>query len=267
MTILVRFLRDRIKGGIWWGVVAAVLVLTTVAFFPSLEGDENLEKTIQDLPEGLRGLFGLDEGASITSPPGYLHARLFSSLLPVLLIAYGVNLGVRAVAGSEDDGTLELLLSSPRSRRAIATARFGGAVAALAALALGAGAVLLATAPAVGLLDGLSVGRLVIAVVAAFFLGLTHLAIAFGVGAATGRPSLAMGVAAAVAGAGFLLNGLGAVSDPADAVAVISPWRWAIGENLLVKDPGVAAILAPLVVSAVVASAGVALFARRDTRV
>lgn len=57
-------------------------------------------------------MLGIDDVIGLTSAAGYLHARLFSTILPVVLLVFGIGLGTRALAGAEEDGTLELTLPS-----------------------------------------------------------------------------------------------------------------------------------------------------------
>ena len=52
-----------------------------------------------------------------TTPEGYLQSELFSFLAPILLIVYTIGAGARAIAGEEEAGSLDLLLSTCRSRR------------------------------------------------------------------------------------------------------------------------------------------------------
>jgi ABC-2 type transport system permease protein len=51
-------------------------------------------------------------------------------------------------------------------------------------------------------------------------------ALAFAVGAASGRPSLAIGIAAGLAGATFILNGFGAIVDWLAPARWLSPFFW-----------------------------------------
>ncbi len=68
---------------------------------------------MRDLPASVRALIGSQEGIPLTSAPGYLQARLFSTILPILLLVYAISLGSRAIGGAEEDGTLQLVVTAP----------------------------------------------------------------------------------------------------------------------------------------------------------
>ena len=266
MTVARRWLRDRRRGLLWWCSGIAALVAFTVAFFPTVEGDETFEQLADELPAGLSSLLGVSEGAPLTSAPGYLHARLFSTLVPLLLVVYAIGLGARAISGSEEDGTLELLLSQPVTRTRVALERYG-ANAALLALSAATLVVAVATLAApVGALDGVSLTGLVGASVGAFALALLHGTIAFTAGAATGRRAPAIGIATAVGAAGYLIEGLLVLSDAVAPLRLVSPWHWYLGRNMLVDGVAPDAIVPPALVSAVLVGVAIRLFRQRDLR-
>ena len=109
-----------------------------------------------------------------------------------------------------------------------------------------------------------SSARITEAVIAVFLLALAHGALALAIGAATGKRTTAVGVAAAVAVAGYFLNGLGQVVDALAPWRVLSPFDWA-GEPLRNGLDAGAIVLAVAIVAA--ACAAVPLFNRRDIAV
>jgi ABC-2 type transport system permease protein len=264
VTALLRFLRDRRRAAIWWTVGVIGLVAFTAAFWPTVRGQTSFDQVLDDMPEAMRAMFGIDAAVSISSAPGYLHGRVFATLLPLILIVDAIGLGAATVAGSEDDGTLELVLANPISRLRLATERGGAALILLATPALTAGAALLAIGGPVGLLDGVSVTGLVGATLAAFALALLFGAIAFAVGAATGRRSLAVSVPAGAAVATYLVQGLVSAVDGPDAVLDLTPWHWYLEDNMLLAGPSLTAILVPILFGAALACGGLVLFNRRD---
>jgi ABC-2 type transport system permease protein len=266
MTVGRRWLRDRRRGLLWWCLGIVALVAFTLAFFPTVEGDETFERLADELPPSLRSLFGLAEGAPLTSAPGYLHARLFSTLVPLLLVVYAVGLGARAIGGSEEDGTLELLLAHPVTRTRVAVERYLAGLALLAAVTGALVVGLASMAPPVSALDGVAPTGLVGASIGAFALALLHGSIAYTVGAATGRRAPAIGIATAVAAAGYLIEGLLALSDAVDPLRFASPWHWYLGRNMLVDGVAPDAIVPPLLLSAALLALTTRLFARRDLR-
>ena len=266
MIVARRLVQDRLRSLRWWALGMVALVLSTAGFYPGIEDNAAFEQLAEDLPEAVVSLFALDTGVGITSAPGYLHARLFSGLLPVVLIIFAIALGTRAVAGAEEDGTLELALARPVSRRALALGRYGATLALVASLTLLTLLVTFAAAALFGALRGVSVAGLVVACAGAGCLALLHGSVAYSLGAVTGYRALALGAATTVAVAGFLLNGLLALDERLEPLRALVPWHWYLGRNMLAEGPAAEAVIVPLLVSAVLVMLGVARFERRDLR-
>lgn len=91
MTVARRFAADRRRAFLWWSLGVVLTVGLTVAVWPSVRAQAQLEELMRDLPPAVQALFGAQEGIPFTSPAGYLHGRLFSSLLPVLLLVFGIT--------------------------------------------------------------------------------------------------------------------------------------------------------------------------------
>ena len=215
MIIAARFERDRRVANLAWAAGIVAVVALTASLWPSIEGSDSFDDVIDDLPDSVKALIGAQAGVSLGTPAGYLNARVFATLLPVLLTVYGIGVGARAIAGGEQDGTLELILTNPVSRVRVATERAVRVTAFLAALAPSPSAPAAPRRP-VGLLDELSLlpagGRL----------WRCHGA---GWPARCDRlrrrrrhrpPGSAVTVAATVAVAGYLLAGLLATTDSLD---------------------------------------------------
>ena len=184
--VFARLVLDRRRGLLWWSVGVGAAVAFVAGFFPSVRDNESFAEITEDLPEGLQSLFGIEPGTLITSAVGYLDARWFATTLPVLLLVYGIGLGAASIAGSEEDGTLELLLANPVSRTRVLFEWVAAMVVLLVFLAVVAAVLLVAVAPLVGLDEGIGVGGLVAATVGVLLLSLVHAALANAIGAATG---------------------------------------------------------------------------------
>jgi ABC-2 type transport system permease protein len=266
MTILVRYLEDYRRSSLWWSVGLIALVLFTVSVYPSIEGQASFDELVENLPEAVRSFIGSQRDVPISSPPGYLQSRLFATLLPVVLLIFGIGAGARAIGGSEDEGTLELLLANPVTRTRVALERVLALVALLAFLVVVVAISLIALAPPFGLLEGLSALDLGAATAAAGCIALLHASLAFAVGAVTGRRGPAVATATAIAVAGSLAQSLFEVADAPRAVRMLSPWQWYLEHNALVEGLSAQAVVLPLALSVVLVAAGIAAFARRDLR-
>lgn len=266
MTVLARLLADRRRGALWWAIGTVLGVAAVVGLWPSVKGNLDIEQVVEDLPATMRALIGSQADIPLSSAPGYLQARLYSTLLPILLVVYGIELGARTIGGPEEDGTLQLVVTGPATRRRVAVERFVGATLLLLSMA----AVALVTTIGLGFLVGIfpdvAVGRVVLATLTVTELAFFHLALAAAVGAGVGRRTPAVSVASAVAVGGYLLHGLAASADALRPARVVSPWWWLLDRNVLVQDPTFTALGLPLLLAIPVLVAGLYRFEHRDLR-
>ena len=266
MIVVRRAIEDRRRSLIWWSIGITGLVAFTVAFFPTLDGNPEFEKIAKELPEAVRSMFSIDEAVPLTSAPGYLQGRLFGSLLPLLLLVFAIGAGTRAIGGSEEDGTLELLLMNPVSRRTVLTQRLAAMVLMVVVLTVVALLATLALSPLFGALEDVSLSGLIVATAGAGLLALLHGVLAFTIGAVTGRRSMAGAVATAIAVTGYLVQGLAGVTPALEPFRFLTPWHWYLDRNMLASGPALMALVVPLLVSAVLIGPAFPVFERRDLR-
>ena len=257
-----RFFRDKLRWITWWTIGTGAFTLLSIAFYPAFKKLSEFDELFKD--DSLRAMFGGQGGISLVSPEGFLHSQVFAQTLPTLLLIFGIGLGSRAIAGAEGDGTLELLLANPVTRRRVAIERYLTIIVQTLVLGLVTTAVVVAFAPLVQL-DGLSMTNVLGACASAICFGIVHATIAFASGAATGKRGLAIATSASVGVGGFVLFGLvsGGVVEP---FRFLTPWWWYVSRNTVAVGLAPEAIWAPLAVSAVLVVASVARFERRDLR-
>jgi ABC-2 type transport system permease protein len=266
MIVAGRLIQDRRWSTLGWALGFIGLTLFTVALYPSIKGQPSLEELLADLPDTFRSAIGYDAAVPLSSPAGYLQARLFSTLAPLLAVVFAIGAGARAIGGSEEAGTLELLLANPVTRSRVLLERYLASFGLLAGLVAVFAVALLILAQPFGALEGVPTGNVVGACVAVFALGLLHGSLAFAIGAAAGRRGVAVAVATAVAVAGYLVETVLAAAGDLGILRQLSPWHWYLDRNLLAEGPALAAVLLPVAVSAVLLVAGWAAFYRRDLR-
>jgi ABC-2 type transport system permease protein len=221
---------------------------------------------VRDLPEALKSTFGISDTVPIGSPAGYLQGRLFALTLPLAMVVFAVGLGAAAVGGAEEDGDLELLLAQPVSRTTVIIERALAVTASIVGLGSLFGALLFALGPPFGVLDGLSVPRLLGATAGGVALAAFHGALAFGTGALTGRRSTALAVGAGAAVAGYVLQGLLAAARAPEWARLASPWHWYLRRNMLVDGVDPLAFVLPLSFAILFFAGSVVVFNRRDLR-
>ena len=266
MIVAARLVRDRRWSTLWWALGLVGLTLFTVALYPSIKGQPSIDELLADLPDAFRSAIGYDAAVPLSSPAGYLQARLFSTLAPLLAVVFGIGAGARAIGGSEEAGTLELLLANPVTRGRVLLERYLATFALLAGLVAVFAAALLMLGPPFGALEGVATADLLWACAAVYALGLLHGSLAFTIGAATGRRGVAVALATTVAVAGYLIETVLAAAGDLGTLRQLSPWHWYLDHNMLAEGAAPAAVLLPVATSAVLLVAGWVAFRLRDLR-
>lgn len=264
MTVLLRFLEDRRRSSLWWAIGVFGAIFFTMAFYPSVKDQQNLDQVLEDLPPTVQALFGFEAGVPISSAPGYLQLRLFASLLTILLLVLAIATGAAAIGGNEEDGGLELLLSNPVTRARVFISRYLALVFLMAGYAVLMFAGIFAVGPLFGALERVQIDGLFVACFGCGLIALLHGSIAFAVGAWTGRRSVALAAASAVAAGGYLAQGVLTAADVPEPLRYASPWYWFLKDNMLAHGPNISAWLPALVLSPIVAVAAWPRFRARD---
>jgi ABC-2 type transport system permease protein len=209
----------------WWVGGSFAYLLFLGSAFPTLqENAERFEEMFESYPEALRVMFNMVEGVSMGTGPGFLHMELFSLVLPLLLIIYAAGFGARAIAGEEEEGTLDLLLSAPITRRRVLAEQFGAMAVSTFMIGLVTWAAIVLAGLAFDM--GLSTGRVAAATFSAVLIALVFGSLALALGAATGRRGPALGVAGAAALAAYLVFSLAEVLSWLGTVQKASPWYY-----------------------------------------
>lgn len=228
--VLAQTLRERARSTTWWALGLAALVALTVAFYPSVRDDTALADFSKDLPESLRALFVGGE-LDIVSPAGYLNSQIFALVAPLVLLVFSIGHGSGAVAGEEEQGTLDLLLAHPLRRRDYVLQRFVALTALVAVLT-----VVLLVAVALGALPvdlDIGLGKLVAGSVSVGLLALVFGSLALAVGAVRPGRATAIAVAAGIAVVTWLLDGLSHAVGALDFLRPLSPFYQALGGSPL----------------------------------
>lgn len=253
-------LRDQRRSLTLWSIALAAVSAMYIAFWPSIGGDA-MSDMIETMPEDLVVALGYQR---IGTAAGYITSTVYGLLGPVLLLVFAVSTGARLVAGEEEDGSLELELTSPVARQRVFVER-------LATLWLDVLLLVVAlTVAGYALVVALDI-ELGLTFMLAGSTGLYLLAIGFGtlalaVGAITGRRAVALGVGAALAVLAFMFNAIGPVVD-AGWMTAVSPFSWFLENEPLTNGFDVPRLLLLAAVPVVSAVAGLVVFTRRDLMV
>jgi beta-exotoxin I transport system permease protein len=245
-----------------WAAAFAGLIALYAVIWPSIRGNSSWRNLFDTLPQTYRALFTASGTIDLSTAGGYLGVELMGFMGPALIAVYAIAAGSAAIAGEEDRGGLEVTLSAPVSRAQVFGQRFAALAAGIATLMIATGAALWVFS---ALLDmGLGLGAIAAAAAALGIFGLLAGAVAIAVGAATGSPSVARGVAALVAVASYLINALAQVTSALRPARPISPYYLVLGNEPLAHGLRLVGAVSVLAAVAAIAAAGGILFARRD---
>lgn len=261
-NVALKTLRDTARALVWWSLGLVGLVALIVGVFPTVRDNKELNELVQSYPEAIKGLVSFGGVVDYTSGPGYLGSELFAFMVPLLFLIAAIGAGARAIAGEQERGTLDLLLALPLSRRRLVVEKLAALLGELLVLGLVLWLSLVVSAPLVDL--GISAGESGAAVVYVVALAFGFGAIALLVGAATGHRGRAIGITAALAVAGYLVNSLSSLVGVLDRVKETSPFFHYAATNPLRSGFEGRHLAFLLAVTAVAGVAAPFVFDRRD---
>jgi ABC-2 type transport system permease protein len=261
--VLRRELADH-RGSLLGCTVGGILLACLYIFFyPSIRsGGAGIEQLLKSLPKGFQAAF-IGAGVDYLSPAGYLGTELFSIIVPALLLVMGVLAGARALAGEEENGTIDLLLSTPIRRSRLALEKVTGALLPLYVVAAALWALIALLGPSQGL--SVDLGRLAVGLLAVALLGTGFGMLAFLVSSTTGSVGLGAGIAAALAVAMYALSILGALVPALTGFTnAVSPFHWDGGSGVLANGVPTSGLVLLVVCPIVLLSLAVLAYQRRD---
>lgn len=259
MPVLVQTLRETWRSVVVWAIALVAVMFLYLSLYSSMFKGSGMDQFMAQLPPAMVNAFGFQE---ISSGGGYAQSTFFGLLGLFLISAAGISWGMRAIAGDEEAGMMELTLAHRTSRTQVFLERLLAVVVRLAVLALIVTAALYAMNGPFGLeIDPANIP----AQIAAYFgIALVCGTVSLAVGAITGARTLALGAGAGVLVGAFLLNALGNISPDYDWMHAISPVSWAYGEKPLLHGWDLTGLALLYGTVAVLALAGWAVFTRRD---
>jgi ABC-2 type transport system permease protein len=224
MRVFWKSMRDNRRAWIGWTVALTAVAAMYASFYPSINNPA-MADALNSFPQSVKEAFHMED---YTKPENYFAVSVFGLLVPVLVAVFAISAGVKAVAGDEEAGTLDLVQAQPVSRVSLALQRFLAIIVALVAIAAVMCLVVIALRGP-GQFTALSPGRLFAICLQLALFGLLFAALAYGVGAWTGRRVYAIAVGAAVAVLGYLGDSFFTQIDSLKWTQKFSPFDWYLG--------------------------------------
>ncbi len=221
-NVFLTSIREQRRALVWWVSGMGALNVVTLLFYPSVSELPDINQFFEDAGPLLQAFMGQVE--DFTSPEGFVDVELFSFMVPLLFIALGIVGGTGAIAGEEERGTLDLLLSNPLDRWRLVLDKFLANMVVITLLGIGTWAGLIVGALIVSM--EISLLRLGEATLSAAFLGAAYGTFAFALGSWRGKRGLAAGITAAVAVASYLVNSFAPLVDALEPTKRLSLFHY-----------------------------------------
>jgi ABC-2 type transport system permease protein len=252
-------LRQNRRALVLWSVAIAAVSAMYASFFPMMDGPE-MESLVEGMPEGLVAALGYDR---LGTAAGYLESTVYGLLGVVLMMVFALTYGARVLAGVEEDGSLELEITSAVSRRRVLLERFTSLAVQLAVMATAVTLAMVLIVAGVDEMD-VSLGGLLAAGLGLFLFALAVGGNTFAVGAATGRRGLALGVGTAFGVLAYLADAFAGMLDDGRWLEALSPFSWYLSGDPLVEGIDVAGFGGLVLLTAVALTVAMTTFERRD---
>lgn len=259
MKLLTSELRMRAVSLLTWVASVAALVGLVVAFYPQVRDNQSLNSLYGNMSPAMQALLG---GSNLTSPVGYLNTQLFAFVLPAVLLVFGIGRGAAALAGEEEDRTLDLLLAQPVQRWSAYLQKAAAVALSLTTLTAAAWIVLAALDSPVRF--HLPPAKLAASCAQMGLFALALSLVAQAIAAATGRRSIGMAVTTGYTVVSYVVYGLSDTVSWLSALRPLTLWRWYLANDPLTSGLGWPEIAVMGGVCLLAAAGGVYSFERRD---
>lgn len=130
LALIWQEMRLRMRGVLIWGIVLGALGALFVAIAPSMTDNPVIADLYGSMPQAMLDLFGYGKD-SFSSVEGILDGEMLGFMVPLALSTFTILVASSALAGSEEEGTMDVLMGNPLSRWQIVVSRFISAAALL----------------------------------------------------------------------------------------------------------------------------------------
>lgn len=231
MTIFWKTLRDMRGGMLWTAVGMGLCSVLFMAMFPSIEETAaDLQEVIDKMGPVIQALTG--GSGDFSTLDGFLSVKLLSLTYPAIMLAVGIGYGASLIAGEEEYGSLDVLLSAPVKRWRMALEKFLALVTLVIVVLIGTYAGLIGGGLMVGV-NGMDAGHMLIGVANMIPFTLFFAALAFCLTALHRGNGVALYVPASLASMTYIVNALSEVTDIPQALLKLSPWHYYNGIGVL----------------------------------
>ncbi len=214
-----RGLLDRRRAILTWGLSLGALSAFMAAIYPSIRS--SIDQIAKNYPAGLKEAFGVQ---AMNTVEGYIHAEMFSLIVPLAMGYFAIRAVAGPTVGAEERGYLDTILALPVSRTVLIAGSYVVAAVACAAIMALTGAMTFI----VGRVAGTEIS---LGLVTAGVMGVWPLAMLFGGVAALASGVLhsartVTGLSVGVLVAMYVLDVAGRLANGLDPIRWMSAFRY-----------------------------------------
>jgi beta-exotoxin I transport system permease protein len=114
-----RGLLDRRRSALTWGLSIGVLCGFMAAIYPSIQS--SIDQMVKNYPSAFKQAFDV---GSMNTVEGYIHAEMFSLIVPLAIGFFAIRAVAGATVGAEERGRLDTILTLPISRKMLISASY-----------------------------------------------------------------------------------------------------------------------------------------------
>ena len=256
-TIFLKTLFEKRWTALWWTLSSIALTVFIVIFFPTLK--DSFGEAVKNMPESMRSLIGNVEDYQQLG--GYLTVQVFQQMIFLPLIL-GVILCTGLLAGDENEGTLQTLLTHPISRTKVYLHKLAASAVILWIVTFGFFAGSWIGSLLIG--EYVDLWRLLQATFMAWLVGMVVSLIGFALAAITGKRALAGSIAGAYAFVMYVITSLVATVTVLKIPEYFSPFHYFNNPSPLKAAFDYGDMFVLLIASVIFIVLGYVLFIRRD---
>lgn len=263
-NVFLKTLRDKRKAIFWWAIGITIFLLYICFAYPYIQKSTvDWNEMFAQLPEGLQAAV-LGENIDLASAEGFFNAEVFNLALPILLLIFAIGLGSSMILREEEEGTLDLLLSNPITRRRVLIEKY----LAMTGLVFILGIVVWACIVLFSKIFGFELGmmRVAAATLSAVLLGLAFGTLALMLGCLTGKRGLSIGVASAIGIASYFINSMSLVIKALEPVRGLSLFYYHVSPDPLRNGFSIKHSLVLFLISAIFLLVSLFAFQRRELK-
>lgn len=227
MTVLLHELKQGRKALIIWGVVIAFMLFICILMFPEMEKQMDSISEMFANMGGFTAAFGMDK-IDFGTAMGFYGIEC-GNILGIGGGFFAALLGISSLSKEEKNKTAEFLLSHPITRANVVFQKFLGVIIQIVVLNVCVATISVLSFALIG--EALAVREFLLLHLAYLIMQIEIACICFGISAFISRGSIGIGIG--LAASLYFLNIIGNISDKADFVKYITPFKYSEASDII----------------------------------